>query len=74
MAEASRLFYLPPAECEYWVNPDIVRKENTLRAKPADGPEHHDSDIKKLGEAHGQAMLELRARAKLDVLLCRDEN
>ena len=74
MAESSRLFDLPPAEFEYWVNPDIVRIESALRANPEDGPERHESDIKKLQEAHGAAMPELRAREKLDALLCRDEN
>ena len=43
--------------------------ENALRTKPLDLREQYDKEIRKLQEAYGEAMLELRARKKLDSLL-----
>jgi transposase-like protein len=74
VAEASRQFDLPPAEIEDWVNQAKAGMENALRAKPEDVREQYEREIKKLQEAYGGAMLELRARKKLDALLGRDEN
>ena len=74
VAEASRQFDLPPAEIEDWVNQAKAGMENALRVKPEDVREQYEREIKKLQEAYGEAMLELRARKKLDALLGRDEN
>jgi len=74
VAEASRQFDLPPAEIEDWVNQAKAGMENALRAKPEDVREQYEREIKNLQEAYGGAMLELRARKKLDALLGRDEN
>jgi cell division protein FtsB len=41
---------------------------------PEDVREQYEREIKKLQEAYGEAMLELRARKKLDALLGRDES
>jgi len=62
VAEASRQFDLPPAEIEDWVNQAKAGMENALRAKPEDVREQYEREIKKLQEAYGEAMLELRAR------------
>ena len=47
--------------------------ENVLRANPPDIREQDEKQIKQLQEAHGEAMLELRARKKLQSLLGEDE-
>jgi len=73
VAEASRQFDLPPAEIEDWVNQAKAGMENSLRAKPEDVREQYEREIKKLQEAYGEAMLELRARKKLESLLGKDE-
>ena len=61
VAEASRQFDLPPAEVEDWVSQAKLGRENALRAKPEDVREQYEREIKKLQEAYGEAMLELRA-------------
>ena len=43
--------------------------ENALRAKPLDIKEQYERQLKELQEAYGEAMLELRARKKLQSLL-----
>jgi len=48
--------------------------ENALRAKPEDVREQYERQLKELNTAFGEAMQELRARKKLDALLCRDES
>ena len=73
VAEASRQFDLPPAEIEDWVSQAKAGMENALRAKPEDVREQYEREIKKLQEAYGEAMLELRARKKLESLLGKDE-
>ena len=73
VAEASRQFDLPPAEIEDWVSQAKAGLENALRAKPEDVREQYEREIKKLQEAYGEAMLELRARKKLESLLGKDE-
>ena len=73
VAEASRQFDLPPAEIEDWVAQAKAGMENALRAKPEDVREQYEREIKKLQEACGEAMLELRARKKLESLLGKDE-
>jgi transposase-like protein len=73
IAEASRSFDLPPSEIEEWVEEGKRGMENALRAKPLDIKEHYERQLKELQEAYGEAMLELRARKKLNSLLGGDE-
>lgn len=47
--------------------------ENALKAKPEDVREQYERQLKDLQEAYGEAMLELRARKKLQSLLGKDE-
>lgn len=47
--------------------------ENALRANPLDIREQYEKQIKELQEAYGEAMLELRARKKLQSLLGEEE-
>ena len=73
ISEASRQFDLPPAEIESWVEDGKRGMENALRAKPEDVREQYERQLKDLQEAYGEAMLELRARKKLESLLGKDE-
>jgi transposase-like protein len=72
-AEASRAFDLPPSEIEEWVEDGRRGMENALRAKPLEIKEQYERQIKDLQEAYGEAMLELRARKKLQSLLGEEE-
>ena len=73
VAEASRGFDLPPSEVEDWVDEAKRGMENALRAKPLEIKEQYERQVKELQEAYGEAMLELRARKKLQSLLGEDE-
>ena len=73
VAEASRSFDLPPSDIEAWVDEGKRGMENALRANPLDIREQYEKQIKQLQEAYGEAMLELRARKKLQSLLGEDE-
>lgn len=73
VAEASRSFDLPPSEIEEWVEEGKRGMENALRAKPLEIREEYERQLKELQEAYGEAMLELRARKKLQSLLGEDE-
>ena len=73
VAEASRQFDIPPSEIESWVEDGLRGLENALRAKPEDVREQYERQLKDLQEAYGEAMLELRARKKLQSLLGKDE-
>jgi len=73
VAEASRSFDMPPSEIEEWVDEGKRGMENALRAKPLDIREEYERQLKDLQEAYGEAMLELRARKKLQSLLGEDE-
>lgn len=73
VAEAARQFDLPPSELEDWVDQAKAGMENALRAKPEDVREQYERKLKDLQEAYGEAMLELRARKKLQSLLGEDE-
>ncbi|MGN6226800.1 MAG: transposase [Dyella sp.] len=73
VSEASRQFDLPPSEIESWVEDGRRGMENALRAKPEDVREQYERQLKELQEAYGEAMLELRARKKLQSLLGEDE-
>ena len=74
VAEASRSFDLPPSDIEEWVDDAKKGMENALRAKPLEVKEQYERQLKELQEAYGEAMLELRARKKLDVLLGREDD
>ena len=74
VAEASRQFDLTPSELESWVNQAKEGMENALRAKPRDVRQQYEKQIHQLQAAYGEAMLELRARKKLEEWLERDEN
>ena len=69
VAEASRSFDLSPSGIEGWVEDAKRGMENSLRANPLDIREQYEKQRKDLQEAYGEAMLELRARKKLQVLL-----
>jgi len=73
VAEASRSFDLPPSEIEEWVEEGKRGMENALRTKPLEIREEYERQLKELQEAYGEAMLELRARKKLQSLLGEDE-
>ena len=73
VAEASRSFDLPPSEIEEWVDEGKRGLENALRTKPLEVREEYERQLKELQEAYGEAMLELRARKKLQSLLGEDE-
>ncbi len=73
VAEVSRSFDLPPSEVEDWVDEAKRGMENALRAKPLEIKEQYERQVKELQEAYGEAMLELRARKKLQSLLGEDE-
>ena len=74
VAEASRAFDLTPSEIEDWVDQGKAGLENALRAKPEDVRDQYERQLKDLQEAYGEAMLELRARKKLQSLLGKDES
>lgn len=73
LAEASRAYDLPPSEIESWVDEGKKGMENALRTNPLDLKEQYERQLKELQEAYGEAMLELRARKKLQSLLGEDE-
>lgn len=73
VSEASRSFDLTPSEVESWVEDGKRGMENALRANPLDVREQYERQLKDLQEAYGEAMLELRARKKLQSLLGEDE-
>ncbi|CAM8645441.1 Transposase IS3/IS911family [Burkholderiales bacterium] len=73
VSEAARSFDLSPAEIEDWVDEGKKGLENALRAKPLDIKEQYERQLKELQEAYGEAMLELRARKKLESLLGGEE-
>jgi len=69
VSEASRAYDLMPSEIENWVDEGKRGMENALRAKPEDVREQYERQLRDLQEAYGEAMLELRARKKLQALL-----
>jgi len=73
VAEASRTYDLPPSEIESWMEDGRRGMENALKANPQDVREQYERQLKDLQEAYGEAMLELRARKKLQSLLGEDE-
>jgi len=73
IAEASRSYDLPPSELETWVEDGKKGMENALRANLQDVLEQYERQLNELQQAYGEAMLELRARKKLQSLLGEDE-
>lgn len=73
VSEASRAYDLSPSEIEGWVEEAKAGMEYALRAKPRDVREQYERQLKELQEAYGEAMLELRARKKLQSLLDEEE-
>ena len=73
VSEASRSYDLSPSEIEGWVDDGKRGMENALRANLLDVKEQYERQLKDLQEAYGEAMLELRARKKLQALLGEDE-
>lgn len=73
VAEAARQHDLAPSEIEDWIDQGKAGMENALKAKPEDVREQYERQLKDLQEAYGEAMLELRARKKLQSLLGKDE-
>ena len=69
VAEASRSFDIQPSEIEEWMDEAKRGMENALRTKPLEVKEQYERQIKDLQEAYGEAMLELRARKKLNSML-----
>lgn len=69
VAEASRSFDLAPSEIDTWMDDAKKGMENALRTKPLEVKEQYERQIKDLQEAYGEAMLELRARKKLNSML-----
>jgi transposase-like protein len=69
VVEASRAYDLSPSELEQWIDDAKRGMENALRANPLDIKEQYERQLKDLQEAYGEAMLELRARKKLQALL-----
>ena len=74
VAEASRQFHLQPSEIKEWVEHARAGMENALKAKPEDVRKQYERRLQDLQEGYGEAMLELRARKRLDSLLGKDES
>ena len=74
VAEASRSYDLTPSEIEGWVEDARKGMENALRANPLDGRQQYEKQLDELQAAYGEAMLELRARKKLQALMEREDD
>lgn len=73
IAEASRQYDLSPFRGRAVSTMAKRGMENALRVNPQDMREQYERQLKDLQEAYGEAMLELRARKKLQPLLGEDE-
>jgi len=73
VSAASRQFDIPSSEIEDWVEQAKAGMENALKARPEDVRAQYERQVKDLQEAYGEAMLELRARKKLQSSLGKDE-
>lgn len=73
VSEASRSYDLSPSEIEGWVDDARKGMENALRANPLDVKEQYEKKLSDLQEAYGEAMLELRARKKLQALMEQED-
>ncbi|WP_424934294.1 transposase [Amaricoccus macauensis] len=74
VAEASRSYDLTPSEIENWVDDARKGMENALKASPLDVRQQYEKQLRDLQEAYGEAMLELRARKKLQALLDAEDD
>ena len=74
VAEASRSYDLAPSEIENWVDDARKGMENALKANPLDLRQKYEKQLRALHEAYGEAMLELRARKKLQALLHAEDD
>ena len=74
VAEASRTYDLAPSEIESWVDDAKKGMENALKTNPLDVRQEYEKQLKDLQEAYGEAMLELRARKKLQALMEREDD
>src|SRR5574343_689904 len=73
VVESSRAFDLSPSEIEGWVEVAKRGMENALRTNPLEMRDQYEKQLKELQEAYGEAMLELRARKKLQSLLGEED-
>ena len=73
VSAASRAHDLAPSEIEGWVDDAKKGMENALRTNPLDVRQQYEKQLKDLQEAYGEAMLELRARKKLQALMERED-
>ena len=73
VAEASRAFDLPASELQQWVDEGKRGMENALRTNPLDVRQLYEKKLSDLQESYGEAILELRARKKLQSLLGEEE-
>lgn len=74
VAQASRAYDLSPSEIENWVDDGRKGMENALRANPLDVKVQYEKQLRDLQEAYGEAMLELRARKKLQALMQQEDD
>ena len=74
VAAASRSYDLTPSEIESWVEDARKGMENALRANPLDVRQQYEKQLDELQAAYGEAMLELRARKKLQALMEREDD
>ncbi|GMG85657.1 DUF1153 domain-containing protein [Paralimibaculum aggregatum] len=71
VAAASRTFDLAPSGIEGRVEDARKGMENALKTNPLDVRQQYEKQLRDLQEAHGEAMLELRARKKFQALMER---
>ncbi len=69
VAATSRSHDVTPSEIETWVEDARTGMGNALRANSLDVRQQYEKHLRDLQEAYGEAMLELRARKKLQALL-----
>ncbi len=74
MGQYSRAYDLTPSEIESWVEDAKKGMENALKTNPLDVRQQYEKQLKDLQEAYGEAMLELRARKKLQALMEREDD
>lgn len=74
LSEASRTYDLAPSQIESWVDDAKRGMENALKTNPLDVRQEYEKQLRDLQEAYGEAMLELRARKKLQALMEREDD
>jgi transposase-like protein len=73
VAEASRAYDLPASDIEEWFEDGRKGMKNALRAKRLNIKEHYEKQIRKLREAYGEVMLQMRVRKKYQIMLGHDD-